>query len=144
MLADHISHQPVEDYLPLKFNFPNEDIMAIKDYEILGDDEGPKLGEQWTLIYDTASNAMGHGIRAILISPKNYHLPLTSKLYFDCTNNIVEYKACILGLEETIDFRIKILEVNGDSTLMIHPIKGDSEPRHPNLIPYMDYMLKLL
>lgn len=44
MLAEYLAHQPFEDYQPLKFDFPDEDIMVIKDCEILGPDEGPEPG----------------------------------------------------------------------------------------------------
>lgn len=76
-------------------------------------------------MFDGSSNAMGHDIGAVSMSQKNYHLPFKVKLCFDCTNNIVEYKACILGLKVAIYLRIKILEVYGDSTLLIHKIRGD-------------------
>lgn len=99
MMADHLVYHPVEDYQSLKFDFLDEDIMAIKDYEIPYPDEGPEPGERWTLMFDGASNVMGHGIGAVLMSPKNYHFPFTTKLCFDCINNIVEYEACILGLK---------------------------------------------
>lgn len=55
-----------------------------------------------------------------------------------------EYEACILGIEAAIDLRIKILEVYGDSTLVIYQIKGDWETCHLNLIPYRDHVLKLI
>ncbi|XP_058775095.1 uncharacterized protein LOC131649350 [Vicia villosa] len=63
---------------------------------------------------------------------------------FECTNNIAEYEACIMGLEEAIDLRIKILDVYGDSSLVINQIKGGWETRHPGLIPYRDYARRLL
>lgn len=125
MLADHLAHQPVEDYHSLKFDFPDEDIMAIKYYYIPDPDEGPKPQERWTLMFDGTSNAMSYGIGAVMASPKNYHLTFITKLYFDCTDNIVEYETCMLGVEKAIDLRIKILEVYGDSALVIHHIKGD-------------------
>ncbi|XP_050916623.1 uncharacterized protein LOC127131751 [Lathyrus oleraceus] len=55
-----------------------------------------------------------------------------------------EYEAYILGLEEDIELKIKILEVFGDSALVMHQTRGDWETRHANLILYWDYMLKLL
>ena len=60
--------------------------MAISDYEIPGPDEGPQPGAHWTLMFDGASNVLGHGIRAILTSPKNFHKPYTARLCLDCTN----------------------------------------------------------
>ena len=39
-----------------------------------------------------------------------------------CTNNMVEYEACIMGLEEAIDLRTKYLDVYGDSALVVNHI----------------------
>ena len=88
-------------------------------------------------------NALGHGIGAVLTSPKNYHKPYTVRLCFDYTNNIAEYEACILGLEAAIDMRIKHLEVFGDSTLVIYQVNGEWDTKHPKLISYWDHVLKL-
>ena len=49
-----------------------------------------------------------------------------------------------MGLEEAIDLRIKILDVYGDSALVVNQIKGEWDTRHPGLIPYKDYARKLL
>ncbi|XP_050908909.1 uncharacterized protein LOC127122651 [Lathyrus oleraceus] len=56
---------------------------------------------------------------------------------------MAEYKACIYGLKATIDLRIKILEVFGDSTLVISQVKGDWETRDSKLIPYKEHIRKL-
>ena len=95
-------------------------------------------------MFDGASNAMGHGIGAVLTSPRNTHIPFTARLCFDCTNNVAEYEACVMGLEAAIDLKIKILEVYGDSALVIHQVRGDWDTRHPNLVPYRDYIIELL
>ena len=79
-------------------------------------------------MFDGALNALGHGIGAVLTSPNNYHKPYTARLCFDCTNNIAEYEACILGLEAAIDLRVKYLEVFGDSTLVICQVKVNRTP----------------
>ncbi|XP_058733191.1 uncharacterized protein LOC131604791 [Vicia villosa] len=76
--------------------------------------------------------------------PQGSHVPFTARLMLDCTNNMAEYEACIMGLEEAIDLRIKILNVFGDSALVINQIKGEWETRHPRLIPYRDYARRLL
>ncbi|XP_050893381.1 uncharacterized protein LOC127100132 [Lathyrus oleraceus] len=111
VLADHLAHQPLEDYQPLKFEFPDEDIMVVKDTETSELEEEHETIERWTLMFNGASNAIDHGIGAMLMSPKNFHLPFTAKLCFTCTNNMAEYEACILGLEESIELKIKVLEV---------------------------------
>ena len=76
-------------------------------------------------MFDGASIVVGHGIREMLVSPKNFHIPFTTRLCFDCTNNMAEYEACIIGIKAAIDLRIKIHEVYGDYGLIIHQLKGD-------------------
>ncbi|XP_050889206.1 uncharacterized protein LOC127094409 [Lathyrus oleraceus] len=146
VLSDYLAHLPVEGFQLLRFDFPDEDIMFIRDFTISGFEvtleEGPKPGSRWTLVFDGASNARGHGIGVIITSPTDFHLPFTSRLCFDCTNNMAEYEACIYGLEATIDLRIKILEVYGDSALVISQVKGDWETRDRKLIPYKEHIRK--
>ncbi|XP_050897462.1 uncharacterized protein LOC127104316 [Lathyrus oleraceus] len=146
VLSDYLAHLSIEGYQPLRFDFPNEDIMFIKDFIMpgfeAGPEEGPKLGSQWTLVFDGSSNARGHGIGVVITSPTGFHLPFTARLSFDCTNNMAEYEVCIYGLEAEIDLRIKILEVYGDSTLVMSQVKGDWETRDSKFIPYKEHIRK--
>ena len=65
-LADFLAHQPVEDYQPMLPDFPDEDISTLFQ---AGEYEND--AKTWTLFFDGASNIMGHGIGAVLISPEN-------------------------------------------------------------------------
>ena len=87
---------------------------------------------------------MGNGIRVVIISPKGFHTPFTAILFFDCTNNMAEYEAYILGLKASIDLRIKFLSVYGDSALVVSQVKGEWDIKHPNLIPYKEIVLTLI
>ena len=73
--------------------------------------EGPDPESKWGMIFDGAVNVYGSGIGAVLITPKGTHIPFTARLQFDFTNNIAEYKACIMGIEEAIDLRIKKIDI---------------------------------
>ncbi|XP_050919774.1 uncharacterized protein LOC127137346 [Lathyrus oleraceus] len=119
MLPDYLAQQPLEDYQSMCFEFPNEEIMLIRDCNIPGPKEGPKLGPRWIVVFDGDSNAHGNDIGAIITSPTGFHLPFTARLCFECTNNMEEYEASIFGIEAVIDLRIKILAVHGDSALVI-------------------------
>ena len=44
VLADHLAHQPVDDYQSLNFEFPDEDILVVTDCKVPGPDEGPEEG----------------------------------------------------------------------------------------------------
>ncbi|XP_052490773.1 uncharacterized protein LOC128043021 [Gossypium raimondii] len=78
--------------------------------------------------FDGASNVLGHGIGAVLVSSEGDHYPLTARLNFFCTNNIAEYEACIMGLRAAIRRKIKILE----------------EVRGLKLVKYHDLVAKLV
>ena len=54
ILANHLSHQSLPEYQPTKFDFLDEDVMVIDDYEIPRPDEGPEPGARWTLMLDGA------------------------------------------------------------------------------------------
>ena len=101
----------------MNFEFPDENIMLVTDYEEPGPYKGPEPGSQWTIVFYGASNALGNGIGVVIVSPKGYHKPFTARLCFDCTNNTAEYEACIMGIKAVIDMRIKFLNVFGDSAL---------------------------
>ena len=145
ILADHLAHQPIDDYQSIRFDFPDEDVMYLKmkDCEEPLHEEGPEPRSRWGLIFDGAVNAYGKGIGAIIVTPHGSHIPFTARLTFTCTNNMAEYEACIMGLEEAIDLRIKVLDVYGDSALVINQIKGEWETRQPDLIPYRDYARRI-
>ena len=97
------------------FYFPNKDLMAVLQIE---KKESPEE-DGWKMYFDGASNALRCGVGVVLISPKRNHCPFTAKLNFDCTNNVTEYEACVLGLQAVIEKKIKRLNVYGDSTLVI-------------------------
>jgi ribonuclease HI len=145
ILADHLAHQPIDDYQSIKFDFSDEDVMYLKAKycDEPFPNEGPEPGSHWGLTFDGVVNAYSNGIGAIIVTPCGRHIPFTVRLTFNCTNNMAEYEACIMGLEEAIDLRIKILDVYGDSTLVINQIKGEWETRQPGLIPYKDYARRL-
>jgi hypothetical protein len=118
VLADHLAHQPIDDYKSINSEFPDDDVMCLKF-------DGPEPGSHWGLIFNEAVNAYGNGIEAVVITPHGSHVPFTARLTFKCTNNMSEYEACIIGLEEAIDLRIKNLDVCGDSALVVNQIKGE-------------------
>lgn len=122
ILADHLAHQPVDDYQSIQFDFPNEDVMylKVKDCDELLPSEGLDPESRWGLIFDGDVNAYGNGIWEVIVTPQGSHIPFTARLTLTCTSNVAEYEAFIMGLEEAIDLRIKILDVYGDSTLVIN------------------------
>ena len=133
-VADFLADRALEEYEPLDFEFPDENISIVEEEEVRGN---------WIMKFDGASNALGHGIGVILISPEGRYYPITAKLCFDCTNNTAEYEACALGMRAAMDMKIKRLEVYGDSALVINQLNGEWETRDEKLLPYREYISDL-
>ena len=89
-----------------KENFPNEDILDVE------------LGT-WKMYFDGAVNQYGNGIEILLITPEGSQIPLAIELNFEVTNNMIEYDACIAGMEVLRELGIKEAKVFRDSTLVI-------------------------
>ena len=126
-IADYLADRALNDHFPLLDEFPDEHINSLQEEED---------SDKWTLWFDGASCATGHGIGAVLISPTGEHYPMAAKLTFPCTNNIAEYEACWMGLQEALNRGIKQLQVFGDSALVIYQLRGEWETRNSKLIPY--------
>ncbi|PKH89661.1 hypothetical protein CRG98_049894 [Punica granatum] len=95
------------------------------------------------MYFDGAVNSTGSGIGAVLISPDGRYYPVAAKIDFLCTNNVAEYEACILGLQAAIDFKVKELEVFGDSMLTIFQTLGQWKTKDAKLVSYHEYLEKL-
>ncbi|XP_017974505.1 PREDICTED: uncharacterized protein LOC108661580 [Theobroma cacao] len=138
-IIDFMAERVDEDYERMEFEFPDEDLMSICQTS-----EEKSEKENWKMFFDGASNALGHGIGVVLVSPKGDHYPIIAKLNFYCTNNVVEYEACFMGLHAAIERKIHILEVYGDSALVIYQLRGEWKTRDSKLIRYHKYVSKLI
>ncbi|XP_028193254.1 uncharacterized protein LOC114378855 [Glycine soja] len=104
-LVDYLAHQPLNDYQPMHIEFPDKDIMALFEEKLEDKDK-----DKWVVWFDGASNALGHGVGAALVSPKNQCIPFMARLGFNCTNNMAEYEACALRIQAAVDFNVKLLK----------------------------------
>uniref|UniRef100_A0A2N9HCP6 RNase H type-1 domain-containing protein n=1 Tax=Fagus sylvatica TaxID=28930 RepID=A0A2N9HCP6_FAGSY len=133
-IADYLADYPSEQLELMDSEFPDEDVMTVEE-----DNQG-----RWKLYFDGAANAVGSGIGAVLVSPKGQQTPIAVKLGFDCTNNMTEYEACIVGLQAALEFGAYELEVFGDSLLIVSQTNGEWQARDPKLIPYQRYISRLI
>ncbi|KAA3465818.1 RNA-directed DNA polymerase (Reverse transcriptase), Ribonuclease H [Gossypium australe] len=123
----------------IAIDFPDKNLICVtkKESESLKE-------KSWKMSFDGASNALGHGIGAVLVSPEGDHYPFTARLNFFCTNNMAEYEACIMGLRAAIKQNVKVLAVSGDSALVIYQIRGDWKVRDSKLVKYRDLVAELV
>ena len=79
-----------------------------------------------------------------MISPLGDHIPKSIRLaFFDhhwLTNNVVEYEACITGLEIALDLGVRQLEIHGNSNLVIQQTQGIWMTWDEKLKPYHAYL----
>lgn len=68
----------------------------------------------WNLNFDGAVSKEGVGEGICINGPNNDYKICSYKLYFDCTNNVAEYEALILGLKLLKKLKIKKVCIYGD------------------------------
>ena len=87
---------------------------------------------------------IGVGAGAWILSPTHDVKLLSFKLYFECTNNVVEYESPVLGLKALKTIKVKNITVYGDSGLVIDRVKGVYQAKHPKMRAYKNMVLELL
>ena len=99
IIVDHLTSLPVFYGKAIDDDFPDENITTTTSLS------------SWHMYFDDVANHSGYRIGVLLISPHGDHIPRSIRLGFSdrhpATNNIVEYEACILGLETTLELKIR-------------------------------------
>jgi ribonuclease HI len=80
----------------------------------------------------------------VIISPSGVCIDLSIRLEFACTNNQFEYESLLHGLEYLRDLGARDVDVFGDSNLIIHLIRGDSQYLDGVLKSYRDRCLDII
>ena len=65
---------------------------------------------------------------------------MAKKLTFRVTNNEVEYKACIMGMEVLIALKVTEVEILSDSILVINQAIDEWDLKEPYLKPYPEHL----
>ena len=79
----------------------------------------------WQVFFDGASRTgprgnIVAGVRVVLISPQNSVIPHTFSLTEQCSNNLAEYNALLIGMQIADEIGVKNLEAYGDSKLIVN------------------------
>ena len=132
VLAYHLASLLVTDSRVIDDDFPDEKIIGLT--RLSG----------WLMYFDGTANHSGYGIGVLLISACGDHIPRSIHFTFSdrysTTNNIVEYEACILGLETSLELGIREMEIFSDSNMVIRHIQGDWKTRDVKLKSYHAYL----
>jgi ribonuclease HI len=84
------------------------------------------------------------GAGAVLIDEEGNIFATQKTALGVCTNNIAEYKALILGLEEALKRKCRCLHIFLDSELLVNQINGQYKVKNENLRGLMREVKKLL
>jgi hypothetical protein len=102
------------------------------------DEERTKDNEVWTVFCDGSWGTFSAGVAAILISPSKIRTCYAARLEFNCTNNIAEHKALLLGLQKLKAMGIRRAILKSDSQVITGHIDKSSKARDPKLEKYLD------
>jgi ribonuclease HI len=107
------------------------------------DEESTRDNEAWTVLCDGSWGTFGAGATVILISPSKIKTCYVARLEFNCTNNIVEYKALLLGLRKLKAMGIRRAVLKSDSQVITDHVDKSSRARDLKLEKYLDTVRRM-
>ncbi|KAH9332100.1 hypothetical protein KI387_043681 [Taxus chinensis] len=76
-----------------------------------------------------------------MIPPWGTPISVAHKLNFECTNNMAEYEALVLGLQNAINIGAPHIDIFGDSELIVNQVTGVYQCKNDILQKYRDTVL---
>jgi ribonuclease HI len=107
------------------------------------DEERIKYDKTWRVFCDGSWGTFGAGAAAILISQSKIKTCYAAKLEFNCTNNIAEYEALLLGLRKLKAMGIRRAILKTDSQVISSHVDKSSKARDPKLEMYLDMVRRM-
>jgi ribonuclease HI len=101
------------------------------------DKEKTNDAEAWRVFCDGSWGTFGAGAAAVLISPSKIKTCYAARLDFNCTNNIAEYEALLLGLLKLKAMGIRRAILKSDLQVISGHIDKSSKARDPKLEKYL-------
>ena len=95
----------------------------------------------WHMSFDGSYSKAGSGAGVWIHNTNEGH---SYRLDFQCTNNVAEYEALLIGLYLLKNLKAKKILIQGDSELIINQIKGEYSAKNPRLREYRNSTLYLL
>ncbi|KAH6815278.1 hypothetical protein C2S51_020098 [Perilla frutescens var. frutescens] len=132
VLADFLANHPIPAEWELTDDLPDEDALAVE------------ISPPWLMYFDGAAHKEGAGAGVVFVTPEGEVLPYSFTLTKNCSNNVAEYQALVLGLKMTVDTKRLHMKVYGDSKLVINQINGEYKVKKPELLPYVEYAQRMI
>ena len=103
-----------------------------------------RKAQKWVVHVDGSSTLHTGGIEVVLQSPEGDELKYKVRLQYSATNNEVEYKALLKGLELAKSLGAESLFVHGDSQLVIGQVNGTYEAKEERMKKYLNKVRRLV
>jgi ribonuclease HI len=116
----------------------------IADWTLGAHEEGHLIDDEaWIVFCDGSWGTFGVGAVAVLIAPSKIKTCYVARLEFQCTNNIAEYEAVLLGLQKLKAMGIRRVVLKSDSQVITDQVDKSSKARDPKLEKYLDTVRKM-
>jgi hypothetical protein len=89
----------------------------------------------WAMHFDGSSCEDGCGIGILLVSPQGVTYSFSIRLSVPCTNNLAEYEVVRRGMELLLEAGAGVIEVFGDSKLVISQLTEEYRCESESLSP---------
>jgi hypothetical protein len=110
----------VEEDLGVYSIFSEEDNFPLEQIDL---DDG-----MWHMQFDGSCSNEGNEADIILYSPVGKIQNFSYRLEFSCTNNVIEFKALLLGIENAYNLGCGHLTVFGDSEFVVNLVRNIYSP----------------
>ncbi|KAL0290630.1 UNVERIFIED_CONTAM: hypothetical protein Sangu_2566600 [Sesamum angustifolium] len=131
VLEDFLADHPMPTEWELSDDLPDQDVLVIE------------VTPPWKMYFDGASHKEGAGTGVVFVTSEGEVLPYLFTLTQNCSNNVAEYQALILGLEIVVDAKQLPLKVYRDSQLVVNQLLVLYEVKKPELFPHHNYAKRL-
>jgi ribonuclease HI len=98
----------------------------------------------WHMHFDGSCSNEGNGANIILYSPIGKIHNFSYRLEFSCTNNVTEFEALLLGIENAYNLGCGHLTVFGDSELVVNLVRKIYSPSNKLLKHYTQVVWMLI
>ncbi|XP_058774553.1 uncharacterized protein LOC131648840 [Vicia villosa] len=120
-------------------------VLALTEYSLAFMPLKAMKGQLWRLFFDGSTHKDGRGVGILLISPDRIPTKLKYRIEGPlCSNNEAEYEALIAGLEAMLELGATMVEIKGDSKLVIKQLAKEYKCIEENLIMYFVIANRLL
>ena len=96
------------------------------------------------MFFDGSVSKEGAGDGVWIISPNTEFKVYSYKLNFECTNNVAEYEALLLGLNALKKLGAKRIDVFGDYELVINQVNDSYQSKHSRMRAYRNEVWDML